>query len=65
MKPVESMETILETTNHIHFQLDLLKLTTKALELTGPSVMDSSPETHPVVLAIENLQAVAVRANKK
>lgn len=55
------MESETEAIDHIRFQLDLLKLTSMPVELTGPSVMREHEPKREAVQVMEELQTVAAR----
>lgn len=56
-----NMESETEAIDHIRFQLDLLKLTSMPVELTGPSVMREQEPKPEAVRVIEELQTAAAR----
>ncbi len=49
------METAREVLEHMRFQLDLLKITSMAVELTGPSIMHEDENQPEAVRVMEEL----------
>ncbi len=58
---MESAKAVLE---HMRFQLDLLKITSMPVELTGPSIMRESENQEEAIRVMEEL-AVKVKKSKK
>ena len=52
------METAKEVLEHMKFQLDLLKITSMPVELTGPSVMRQNENQAEAVRVMEELSSV-------
>lgn len=54
-------ETSKETLAHLQFQMDLLKLTSMPVELTGPSVMAKKEREQQAEQVLEELTATVVK----
>ncbi|GEM_PF-1091621 len=51
------METAKEVLEHMKFQLDLLKITSMPVELTGPSIMRQNENQAEAVRVMEELSS--------
>ncbi len=60
-----NLESVQETLNHIHFQMDLLKLVNMPVELTGPSVMTSREPAAEAEAVMDELRSTVAKLNRK
>jgi hypothetical protein len=60
-----NFESVQETLNHIHFQMDLLKLVNMPVELSGPSVMTSKEPTVEAEAVINELRTTVAKLHSK
>ncbi len=58
------METAKEVLEHMKFQLDLLKITSMPVELTGPSVMAQQENQLEAVRVMEELSSRVKKSQK-
>jgi hypothetical protein len=57
-------ESPLEALEHVRFQLDLLKLTSMPVELTGPSVMLEVEKQEDAVRVMNELETTVLKMHK-
>jgi hypothetical protein len=58
------METAKEVLEHMKFQLDLLKITSMPVELTGPSIMQQNGNQVEDLRVMEELSSVLKKTQK-
>ena len=58
------METAKEVLEHMKFQLDLLKITSMPVELTGPSVMRQNENQVEALRVMEELSSTLRKTQK-
>ncbi len=58
------METAKEVLEHMKFQLDLLKITSMPVELTGPSVMRQNENQVEALRVMEELSSTLKKTQK-
>jgi hypothetical protein len=58
------METAKEVLEHMKFQLDLLKITSMPVELTGPSIMAQQENQLETLRIIEELSSKVKKTQK-
>lgn len=59
------METANQAIDHVNFQMDLLKLTSMQIELTGPSIMREQETEKEAVRVMQALQNTAAKIQQR
>jgi hypothetical protein len=59
------METPNQAIDHVNFQMDLLKLTSMQIELTGPSIMGEQEKEKEAVRVMQALQNTAAKIQQR
>jgi len=64
MNQTFKMETARETIEHMKFQLDLIKLTSMPVELTAPSVMQTTKREDEAIEAMQELKSTVEKLHR-